>query len=112
MEQNIIYNHPEKRAEDLMMAFKDQSIKGIFTCIGGDESVRILPYIDYEVIKNNPKIFIGYSDTTVTHLICLKAGISSFYGPSILSEFAENVKMFDYTKHWIDKVLFDNKSIG
>ena len=95
-----------------MMAFKDPSIKGIFSCIGGDESVRILPYIDYEVIKNNPKIFIGYSDTTVTHFICLKAGISSFYGPSILSEFAENVEMFDYTKHWINKVLFDKSPIG
>jgi muramoyltetrapeptide carboxypeptidase LdcA involved in peptidoglycan recycling len=107
-----IYNHPEKRAEDLMMAFKDPSIKGIFTCIGGDESVRILPYIDYDVIKNNPKVFIGYSDTTVSHFICLKAGISSFYGPAILSEFAENVEMFEYTKGWLDKVLFHNKPIG
>lgn len=106
-----LYNNPQKRVEDLMMAFKDPSIKGIFSCIGGDESVRILPYIDYEVIKNNPKIFIGYSDTTVIHFICLKAGISSFYGPSILSEFAENVEMFDYTKHWINKVLFDKSPI-
>jgi len=45
-------------------------------------------------------------------MICLKAGISSFYGPSILAGFAENVKMFDYTKHWIDKVLFDSSIIG
>jgi muramoyltetrapeptide carboxypeptidase LdcA involved in peptidoglycan recycling len=94
-----LYNHPEKRAEDLMMAFKKPSIKTIFSCIGGDESVRILPYIDYEVIKNNPKIFVGYFDTTVTHFICLKAGVSSFYGPSILAEFVENVEMFDYTKY-------------
>jgi len=107
-----IYNHPEKRAEDLMNAFKDPSIKGIFTCIGGEESVRILPYIDYNVIKNNPKVFIGYSDTTVNHFICLKAGISSFYGPCILSEFAENVEIFDYTKEWINKVIFHNSAIG
>lgn len=107
-----IYEHPEERAKDLMMAFEDDSIKAIFTCIGGDDSVRILPYIDYNIIKNNPKIFIGYSDTTVTHFICLKAGISSFYGASILAEFAENISMFNYTKHWINKTLFDNKPIG
>lgn len=108
----FIYNHPEKRAEDLMLAFKDPSIKAIFSCIGGSESIRLLPFIDFHVIKNNPKIFIGYSDSTVTHMICLKAGISSFYGPSILAEFAENVKIFDYTKHWIEKVLFHNSIIG
>jgi muramoyltetrapeptide carboxypeptidase LdcA involved in peptidoglycan recycling len=108
----FIYNHPEKRAEDLMLAFKDKSIKAIFSCIGGDESVRMLPFIDFDIIRDNPKIFIGYSDSTITHMICLKAGISSFYGASILAEFAENVKMFDYTKHWLKKVLFDNSLIG
>lgn len=107
-----LYNHPEKRAEDFMNAFKDNSIKGIFSCIGGDESIRMLPFIDFEVIRDNPKVFIGYSDTTVAHFMCLKAGISSFYGPAILSEFAENVNMFDYTKHWVDKVLFNTEQIG
>jgi muramoyltetrapeptide carboxypeptidase LdcA involved in peptidoglycan recycling len=108
----FIYNHPEKRAEDLMNAFKDKSIKAIFSCIGGYESIRMLPFIDFQIIRNNPKVFIGYSDTTITHMICLKAGISSFYGPSILAEFAENVRMFDYTKQWIKKVLFHNSIIG
>jgi muramoyltetrapeptide carboxypeptidase LdcA involved in peptidoglycan recycling len=107
-----LYNHPEKRAEDLMAAFSDPSIKGIFSCIGGTESVRMLPFIDYNIIRNNPKVFIGYSDSTVTHFICQKAGISSFYGASILAEFAENVQMLDYTKHWVKKTLFDNTVIG
>jgi len=107
-----IYEHPEKRAEDLMNAFKDPTIKGIFTCIGGDESIRMLPYIDFDVIRKNPKVFIGYSDTTVAHFICYKAGLSSFSRPSILAEFAENIEMFDYTKHWVHKVLFDNAPIG
>lgn len=107
-----IYEHPEKRAEDLMQAFADPTIKGIFSCIGGDESVRLLPYIDYEVIRNNPKVFMGYSDTTVTHFICRKAGLASFYGPAILSDFAENVEMFDYTKHWLKKALFETEPIG
>lgn len=108
----FIYNNPQKRAEDLMMAFKDKSIKAIFSCIGGDESIRILPYIDFNIIKNNPKIFIGYSDSTITHLICLKAGLSSFYGASVLNEFAENVQMHEYTEKYINKVLFNNEVIG
>lgn len=107
-----LYNHPEKRAADLMAAFSDPSIKGIFACIGGEESIRMLPYIDFEIIEKNPKVFIGYSDTTVSHFICLKANLSSFYGASILAEFAENVKIFDYTSHWIRKVLFDPDPIG
>ena len=109
---DYLYKHPEKRAADLMEAFGDKSVKAVFSCIGGDESVRILPYIDFEVIRDNPKIFIGYSDTTVTHMICYKAGLSSFYGPCILGELAENVEMHDYTRHWIRKVLFDNSTIG
>lgn len=107
-----LYNHPEKRAEDFMNAFEDNSIKGIFSCIGGNESIRILPFIDFDVIKKNPKVFMGYSDTTVAHMMCLKAGVSSFYGPAILSEFAENVNMFDYTKYWVNKVLFNTGQIG
>ena len=107
-----VYNHPEKRAEDLMNAFKDNSIKGIFSCIGGDESIRILPFIDFNIIRENPKVFIGYSDTTVGHMMCLKAGLSSFYGPDILSQFGENINMFDYTKDWVNKVLFNTEKIG
>ncbi|HAQ40680.1 MAG TPA: LD-carboxypeptidase [Clostridiales bacterium] len=107
-----LYNHPEKRAQDLMDAFSDPDVKAIFSCIGGEESIRMLPYIDFDAIRNNPKIFIGYSDSTTTHLICLKAGLSSFYGPSVLAELAENIKIFDYTAEWMQKVLFDNSPIG
>lgn len=109
---DYLYNHPEKRAKDLMEAFADPSIKAIFSCIGGDESIRMLPYIDFDIIKNNPKIFMGYSDSTITHFMCIKANISSFYGASILAEFAENIKIFDYTAYWIKKVLFDDSPIG
>ncbi|WP_411680236.1 S66 peptidase family protein [Clostridium thailandense] len=109
---DYLYSHPEKRAEDLMEAFSDPSVKAIFSCIGGSESVRMLPYIDFDVIKNNPKIFIGYSDTTITHFMCLKANLSSFYGASVLAELAENIKVFNYTEHWIKKCLFNASPIG
>lgn len=102
----FIYEHPEARAKDLMDAFNDKSIKAIICSIGGDDSVRMLPYINYEIIKNNPKIFMGYSDTTVSHFIMNKAGLVSFYGASIMTDFAEYVKMFDYTKHAVENILF------
>ena len=104
----FVYEHPEARAKDLMDAFKDKSIKGIFCAIGGDDTIRLLPYIDYDVIKNNPKIFMGYSDTTVNHFMMHKAGIVSFYGPTIMCEFGEYVKMFDYTKQAVENILFTN----
>lgn len=107
-----IYNHPQKRAEDLMNAFRDNSIKGIIACIGGIESIRMLPYIDFEAIGKNPKVFMGYSDTTTTHLFCYKAGISSIYGPTLLVDFAENVSMSQYTVEHIKKTLFKSEVIG
>lgn len=102
----FIYEHPEARAKDLIDAFSDKSIKAIICSIGGDDSVRMLPYINYEIIKNNPKIFMGYSDTTVSHFIIHKAGLVSFYGASIMTDFAEYVKMFDYTKNAVENILF------
>lgn len=102
----FIAENPKLRAQDLMNAFLDETISGIFCAIGGDDTIRILPYIDFNIIKNNPKIFMGYSDTTVNHLMMYKAGLVSFYGPSIMAEFGEYVKMFDYTKEAVERFLF------
>ncbi|AEV30326.1 putative MccF-like protein (microcin C7 resistance) [Sphaerochaeta pleomorpha str. Grapes] len=104
--------HPEKRASDLMQAFSDPAVKGIFSCIGGNDSIRLLPFVDVAVIANNPKVFLGYSDSTITHLMCLKAGLSSFYGPSILAEFAENNGIFSYTVNHLQKILFETNPVG
>ncbi|WP_207289770.1 S66 family peptidase [Senegalia massiliensis] len=104
--------NPEARAKDMMDAFRDKEIKAIFSNIGGDDTIRLLPYIDFEVIRNNPKIFMGYSDTTINHFMCYKAGLTSYYGPCILAEFAESVEMHDYTINWIKKVLFSDEVIG
>lgn len=103
----FVDQHPELRAKDWMDAFSDPSIKGIFSAIGGSDTIRLMPYIDYDVIKNNPKVFLGYSDTTVNHFMMLKAGVASYYGPSILAEFAENVDLHDYTKTYFEKALFE-----
>ncbi len=108
----FVYEHPELRAKDLMSAFQDKTIKAIFCAIGGEDTIRILPYIDFKIIRENPKIFMGYSDTTINHFMMNKAGLISFYGPSVMCEFGEYVKMFDYTKEAVKNILFkDSKNL-
>ncbi|KUF43394.1 peptidase S66 [Myroides marinus] len=107
-----IYDNPKARAEDLMEAFRNSDIKAIISNIGGEDSIRLLKYIDLNVIRDNPKIFIGFSDSTVTHFMCLKAGLSSFYGTSVLVGFAENGGMHKYQVEDIKRTLFCNEAIG
>lgn len=102
----FIARHPQLRAQDLMDAFQDSSVSAIFCAIGGDDTIRTLPYINLNIIRDNPKIFMGYSDTTVNHFMMHKAGLVSFYGPSVMCEFGEYVEMFDYTKKAVEDVLF------
>lgn len=107
-----LYKNPTARAADLMTALQDPTIKAIISNIGGEESIRTLPYIDLEIIKNNPKIFLGFSDSTVTHFAFYKAGVTSFYGTSLLVGFAENNGMHDYQIADIRRSLFSNQAIG
>jgi muramoyltetrapeptide carboxypeptidase LdcA involved in peptidoglycan recycling len=104
--------NPRARADDLMEAFADPSIKAIISSIGGDDSIRLLPYYDFDVIRQNPKIFLGYSDATVTHFACLKAGLSSFYGPSIMSGFAENCGIIPYMAESVHNTLFSSSPLS
>jgi muramoyltetrapeptide carboxypeptidase LdcA involved in peptidoglycan recycling len=95
-----------------MEAFSDSSIKAIISTLGGDDSIRLLPYLDFDTIRENPKIFLGYSDTTISHFACYKAGIVSFYGPAIMVNFAENGGMFSYMVSSIRRTLFNSEIIG
>ena len=104
-----LYNHPEKRAEDFMEAILDKDIKGIICNIGGDDTIRLLPYIDFEAIVNNPKVFMGYSDTTINHFVMQKVGVVSYYGPAVMTDFAENNNMHTYTLKYINEVLLENR---
>jgi len=104
--------HPQARAEDLMQAFSDPQIRAISSTIGGDDSIRSLPFLDLDVIRNNPKIYLGYSDSTITHFACLKAGLGSFYGPAIMSDFGENGGLFPYMVASVRKTLFESQPIG
>ena len=85
--REYLYRHPEARAADLMEAFRDTEVKAIFNAIGGDDTIRLLPYIDFDLIAQNPKIFTGFSDTTTNHMMIYKAGLISYYGAAILTNF-------------------------
>ncbi|MDZ7806889.1 MAG: LD-carboxypeptidase [Gracilimonas sp.] len=72
----------EERLHDLMTMFKDDEVDGIMCIRGGWGSNRILPKIDYELIRNNPKVLCGFSDITSIHLAINKySGLYTFHGP-------------------------------
>ena len=95
-----------------MAAFADPTIDGIISTIGGDDSIRLLPHIDLSVVRNNPKVFMGYSDATVFHCICHQAGLVSFYGPSFMAGFAESGGLFPYLVDSVYRTLFQAVPIG
>jgi muramoyltetrapeptide carboxypeptidase LdcA involved in peptidoglycan recycling len=104
--------NPKARADDLMEAFADHRVAGIVSVIGGNESMRLWPYLDFDIITSNPKVFLGYSDTTVSHLACLRAGLVSFYGPAFMAGFAENGGMFPYMVESVRRTIFSSDQIG
>lgn len=107
----FINNHPEARADDLKRAFADNSIKGVICAIGGDDTYKTIPYLlddseFIESVKNNPKIFLGFSDTTNNHLMFYKLGLQTYYGQAFLTDFAEFADaMLPYTEAWSSELL-------
>ncbi len=74
------------KAEDINEMFKDKEIAGIFCAMGGFNCNCVFDYLDYEIIKNNPKIICGYSDpTSILNCIYAKTGLVTFHGPNFKS---------------------------
>lgn len=105
----FIKQHPECRAQDLLTAFQDDSIDMILCAIGGDDTYRLLPYLfEQDALKKvaKQKIFLGFSDTTINHLMLHKVGIRSFYGQAFLPDVCELSKeMLPYTKSYFEELL-------
>jgi muramoyltetrapeptide carboxypeptidase LdcA involved in peptidoglycan recycling len=101
--------NPRQRAEELMDAFRDDEIKAVIAPIGGSgEELRILKYLDPEVLRDNPTRFYGYSDNTSLNLYLWKHGIISFQGPMIMTELAMQGEMHDYTVKHTEKAFFED----
>lgn len=97
----------ESRAEDLHEAFLDKKVKAILTVIGGFNSNQLLRYIDWPIIKNNPKILCGFSDiTALSNAIYAKTGLISYSGPHY-SSFGEKLN-FDYNLDYFKKCLMND----
>jgi len=106
---DLLHNNPKMRAEDLNNAFSDREVAGIISSIGGEDSIRILPYLNREAIRSNPKILMGYSDTTTLLAYCNQLGLVTFHGPSIMAGFSQ-MESFPatFTSH-VREMLFHPK---
>ena len=101
--------HPEKRAEDLLQAFRDPEIDMILCAIGGDDTYRLLPYLfEHNELENavTNKAFLGFSDTTINHLMLHKVGLRSFYGQSFLADLCElGLEIHPYTLKYFKELI-------
>lgn len=97
----------EERIEDLHEAFLDKKVKAIFTVIGGDNVNQLLKYIDYNIVKRNPKIICGYSDTTaLSNALFHKTGLVTYSGPAYST--LGMLKGIDFSINYIKKCLFSS----
>lgn len=96
----------EDRVSDLHQAFEDPEVKMIITVIGGFNSNQLLSYLDYDLIRKNPKIVCGYSDiTALANAIYAKTGLVTYSGPHYFS-FGDK-QGFNYTLEYFKKALFN-----
>lgn len=98
----------ESRLEDLHSAFLDQKVSGILAIRGGYNANDLLDYVDWNIIKNNPKVYCGYSDNTaLQNAILAKTGLVTYSGPNF-STFG-NPKKLNYTlNNFLDVVCSAN----
>ncbi len=90
----------KERLEDLHWAFSDPEISAVWCVRGGGGAPRLLPDVDFALIRKNPKIFIGFSDITALHVaIHQRTGLVTFHGPVASSEYS------DYTRKHVMSVL-------
>ncbi len=101
--------HPEKRAEDLLQALRDPETDMILCAIGGDDMYRLAPYLFdrgelAEAVRD--KVFLGFSDTTLNHLMLHKAGLNTFYGQAFFPDICElGPDMHPYTKQYFEELI-------
>jgi muramoyltetrapeptide carboxypeptidase LdcA involved in peptidoglycan recycling len=103
---NWLYRNPQARAEDLHWALENSEVRALFSTIGGDESVRVLPFVNTKLIYQYPKILMGFSDITIFLSIFLRAGVGAFYGPAVLCDLAENCGIRPFVAKAVNNALF------
>jgi len=90
---------PQERAAEFMELILNPEVRCIITTIGGNNSSSMIPYLDFDAVRANPKIVCGYSDITSLHLALLAySGLSTFYGPAVMPSFGEWPEMLPETR--------------
>jgi muramoyltetrapeptide carboxypeptidase LdcA involved in peptidoglycan recycling len=99
--------HPEARAADVNAAFADPSIRAIVATIGGDDAVRILPFLDVDLALRQPKVLMGYSDTTALLAWLNVRGLVTFNGPTVMAGLAQAHALPPSFLDHVRRVLFE-----
>jgi muramoyltetrapeptide carboxypeptidase len=104
---------PENRVSDIHEMFGDPEVRAVIATIGGDHSCHLLPYLDFDLIRSNPKILMGYSDATVLNVaIWRMTGLVTFNGPAVMVELAEYPEVLGYTERHMLKALCSAEPVG
>ena len=107
MSRGELWRNPRLRADDLNSAFADREVRAIVSTIGGDDAVRILEHLDLDLIMRNPKIIMGYSDSTAFLAYLNMHGLETCHGPSVMAGFAY-LKNFPEALDETTRVLFED----
>jgi muramoyltetrapeptide carboxypeptidase LdcA involved in peptidoglycan recycling len=102
----LLRSTPQERAADLHAAFADPSIKAVISSIGGESQITVLPHLDAELLRANPKPFFGYSDATnlLTYLHTL--GIVAYHGGAVMTQYGRAGAMHPLTVGSLRAALF------
>ncbi len=102
-----------ERAKNMMDAFLDKEIQAIICTIGGYVANQTLEFLDFAKIRQNPKIFCGYSDISVLHYAFhTQSGLITFYGPAAMTQFGEYPYPLDYTMRYFLRAVASAPAIG
>ncbi len=97
---------PQERAADIHAAFSDPTVKAVIASIGGDDQITVLPHLDRELLRANPKPFFGYSDNTNLLVFLEHLGIVGYHGGSVMVELGRPGAMHPLTAESLRAALF------
>ncbi len=96
-----------ERAADINLALRDPDIRGIFAVRGGYGTTRLLEMVDYDALRADPKVLLGYSDLTALLNVCTaRTGVITFHGPVVALAFGP------VERAWLERAMFSNAPIG
>ncbi|MFJ4482305.1 S66 peptidase family protein [Streptomyces longwoodensis] len=97
---------PRQRADDIHAAFADPDVKAVMATIGGDDQITVLPHLDRELIRSNPKPFFGMSDNTNLLAFLYATGIVGFHGATVMAALGRPGALHPQTEDSLRAALF------